>query len=84
MNHLIIRQEGAVRFYVPDPEKYGGIYSAPVFYNSRATSLHILKQSWQKPLHLLDPFYTFILLAAFLMLALVAPATSASLFGLKC
>ena len=80
MNHLVLRQEGAVRFYAPDPEKYGGIYSAPVFYNPRATSLHIPKRSWQKPL----PFYTFILSAAFLMLALVAPATSASLFGLKC
>ena len=84
MSHLVLRQEGAVRFYAPDPEKYGSIYSAPVFYNPRATSLHIPKQSWQKPLYLLDPFYIFILSAAFLMLALVAPATSASLFGLKC
>jgi N(2),N(2)-dimethylguanosine tRNA methyltransferase (EC 2.1.1.32) len=33
MNNLILRQEGAVKFYVPDPERYGGIYSAPVFYN---------------------------------------------------
>jgi tRNA (guanine26-N2/guanine27-N2)-dimethyltransferase len=33
VNHLLLRQEGAVRFYTPDPEKYGSIYSAPVFYN---------------------------------------------------
>jgi tRNA (guanine26-N2/guanine27-N2)-dimethyltransferase len=34
VSHLVLRQEGAVRFYAPDPEKYGSIYSAPVFYNS--------------------------------------------------
>ena len=31
--NLVLRQEGGVKFYVPDPTKYGGIYSAPVFYN---------------------------------------------------
>ncbi|AAL63614.1 N2,N2-dimethylguonasine tRNA methyltransferase [Pyrobaculum aerophilum str. IM2] len=33
MRHLVLRREGGVKFYAPDPEKYGGIYSAPVFYN---------------------------------------------------
>ena len=48
MSHLALRQEGQVKFYVPDPEKYGGIYSAPVFYNpamekNRTLSVLVLK-----------------------------------------
>lgn len=31
--NLVLRREGAVQFYAPDPQRYGSIYSAPVFYN---------------------------------------------------
>ncbi len=48
MNHLILRQEGQIRFFVPDPDEYGSIYSAPVFYNpamerNRTLSVLVLK-----------------------------------------
>ncbi|MEM0463642.1 MAG: tRNA (guanine(26)-N(2))-dimethyltransferase [Pyrobaculum sp.] len=33
MSHIVLRREGAVEFYAPDPRAYGSIYSAPVFYN---------------------------------------------------
>lgn len=45
---LILNKEGAVEFYIPDPQTYRSIYSAPVFYNpsmekNRTLSVLLLK-----------------------------------------
>ncbi|AET31480.1 tRNA (guanine(26)-N(2))-dimethyltransferase [Pyrobaculum ferrireducens] len=60
MRHLALRREGAVEFYTPDPEKYGGIYSAPVFYNpamekNRTLSVLILKAYGKTGLTVCEP-----------------------------
>jgi tRNA (guanine26-N2/guanine27-N2)-dimethyltransferase len=48
VTHLVLREEGSVRFYAPDVSKYGSIYAAPVFYNpamerNRTLSVLLLK-----------------------------------------
>ncbi len=49
---LTKRKEGRVILFVPDPEKYGSKYDAPVFYNpvmeeDRDISVSLLKAKWE-------------------------------------
>jgi tRNA (guanine26-N2/guanine27-N2)-dimethyltransferase len=46
---LIVKKEGQVEFYIPDPSEYQSIYSAPVFYNpamekNRTISILLLRE----------------------------------------